>query len=118
MIIGSFWRSTIKERGALFPSSADEVEIGALELSHQALNALDGTINQKDHKFCMRRVTALKYEISQAHKSQPSVLTVASSEFMRKRRMEMKLGAPLAVAKFVEAFKRMNDYPQSTLYQD
>jgi hypothetical protein len=90
MILGSFWKSTIKERGALFPTSADAVRSSVKTLVLEILNSLNGIICDSRHKECnpAQRLQTLAVDTVQ---NCPSPLTSDHTKYLRSRRAELGL---------------------------
>lgn len=90
MILGSFWKSTNKERGALFPNTAGKVKTSIRKLIVEVFDSLGGIICYKSHTQC-NPAERLQRLVLDTYQKRQSVVTPDDLQRMRERREELGL---------------------------
>jgi hypothetical protein len=90
VILGSFWKSTIKKRGALFPSSAANIRDSVSTLAVEIFDALGDIICDQRHKECNPAPRIQKLVADTVQRRQ-SAVTSNYLKYMKERRKELGL---------------------------
>jgi hypothetical protein len=90
MILGSFWKSTIKKRGASFPSSADDINSSISTLAEEIMGSLGNIICDQRHNSCNPAEKLTRRVVNHVQRRQSPVIS-RDMEYLKNRQAELGL---------------------------